>query len=80
MAALCANNKAADIMQIINSDFNLEESPEYKAAVLLCEDEKEKQELDDLLAQNKKWRNRQTVTNNTEKKKDNYLGGLTICR
>ncbi len=59
LAALCARNKVADINQILNSVFVLEDAPEYKTAVLLCDDEEEKQMLERYLAQNREWREKQ---------------------
>ena len=74
MTALCASNKVKDIKQIVNSGFVLEEAPEYQAAILLSEDEKEKQELEDLLVQNREWREKQNnksiAQNNKEIEKD----------
>ena len=70
MTALCANSRVADIMQIINSAFVLEDAPEYKAAVLLCDDEKEKQTLEGYLVQNREWRNKQRRKSITSNNKD----------
>ena len=70
MTALCANNRVADIMQIINSDFILEDAPEYKAAVLLCDEEKEKRTLNGYLAQNREWREKQNNKSITPNNKE----------
>ena len=66
LSALCAKENVSDIMQIINSDFILEDAAEYKDAVLLCDDEKEKQTLEGYLAQNRKWRKNQELIKGTK--------------
>ena len=55
LAALCARQKVSDIDQIVNSEFNLEQAPEYIAAVRLCQNNEDKQMLKEMLDHNKKW-------------------------
>ena len=55
LAALCAENKASDIMQVVESETVLDNTKEFKAAFILCKDDKEM--LRDLLAKNIEWRN-----------------------
>ena len=58
LAALCAKNRVSDIRKIVCSETVLDQTEEYRAAVMFCGSEEEKRDLSALLKQNIEWRSR----------------------
>ncbi len=56
LSALCAEKHVPDIQKIVRSELILDQMPLYNLAVKLCQKDEEKEELRDLLIQNREWR------------------------
>ena len=56
LLALCAEKQVIDIQQVVCSEVILDEEAEFKAAIMLCRSDEEKEKLKELLAKNQEWR------------------------
>lgn len=61
LLALCAEKQVIDIQQVVCSEVILDEEKEFKAAIMLCRSDEEKEKLKELLAKNQEWRGRTEI-------------------
>lgn len=66
LLALCAEKQAAEIEQVVCSDVILDQEAEFKAAIMLCRSDVEKEKLQKLLEKNQEWRSKGQTAGETK--------------